>query len=196
MLQETVSLNSILKLLMEVLNARDPYTLEHSSRVAAVSSLLANKLDIHETWQLNVETAAYLHDIGKIAIPDSILNKTERLNPEEYALIKEHSLTGYRLISEINHFSEISQYVLAHHEWWNGEGYPSGLKKEAIPLGARIIALCDAFDTMISRRTYKDKLSPDYAFEEIQKNRGKQFDPELVDLFLKSEAEIVSSIVK
>lgn len=125
-----------------------------------------------------------LHDIGKVAIDENILNKPGKLIDEEWEKIKRHPEIGYRILSSVNDMAEMSEYVLAHHERWDGKGYPKGLKGEEIPLKSRIIAIADAFDAMTSERAYRSALSKEIAVEELIKNAGIQFDPELVKIFV------------
>jgi HD-GYP domain-containing protein (c-di-GMP phosphodiesterase class II) len=131
-----------------------------------------------------MSTIGYLHDIGKIAIGDNILNKEEKLTDEEYAAIRQHPEIGYRILLSAYGVSDITQGVLSHHERWDGTGYPKGLTGTNIPLISRIITIADSFDAMTSERPYKKKMSAAEAAEEIKKYAGKQFDPELAQIFL------------
>jgi len=121
-----------------------------------------------------------MHDIGKIALDNQLLNKKEKLSSQEHLEIERHAETGYGILSLVNDFVQMSEYVLAHHEHWNGNGYPRGLKGEEIPLYARIVAVADAFESLTSDRPYRAAVSPAAAIEEIQSCAGKQFDPFLV----------------
>ena len=125
-----------------------------------------------------------LHDIGKIAIDENILNKPGKLTDEEWEEVKRHPEIGYRILSTVNDMSEMAGYVLAHHEKWNGTGYPKGLKGEEIPLQSRIITIADSYDAMTSERSYRNALSEEDAIEELKVNAGIQFDPELVKVFV------------
>ena len=133
----------------------------------------------------NLKQAAYLHDIGKVGIPDTILNKPAKLSEEEYAIIKQHPLIGAEILKNISLIRHVTEIARSHHERYDGKGYPDGLKGEEIPLHARIVALADSYDAMNSRRIYRAPLPQNIIREEIAKNRGTQFDPKLTDLFLK-----------
>jgi len=124
-----------------------------------------------------------MHDIGKIGIPDSILNKREKLTLDEYDNIKKHPEIGYRILSSVNEFSEMSECVLQHHENWDGTGYPQGLKGEEIKVEARMIAVCDAYDAMVTLRTYKPVFSREEAINELIRCSSGQFDPKIVESF-------------
>jgi HD-GYP domain-containing protein (c-di-GMP phosphodiesterase class II) len=125
-----------------------------------------------------------MHDIGKIGVSEEILNKTGRLSRTEWEEIKKHSEIGYRILGSVDEFKKIADYILEHHERWDGAGYPKGLKGEEISIEARIIAIVDAFDAMTGTRTYRDSLTESDAIEEIKKHAGLQFDPELAGTFV------------
>ena len=127
---------------------------------------------------------AVLHDIGKVGIKESVLQKAGPLTPEDWEEIKKHPEIGYRIAQNIPELSKIAEYILYHHERWDGTGYPRKLKAEEIPLLCRILAVGDAFDAMTSDRTYRKAMSKEMALEEIKRNAGKQFDPEVVRNFL------------
>ena len=168
--------------LVTTIEVKDPYTKGHSERVANYSLLIANHLELENAAE--IETAALIHDIGKIGISESILNKPGRLTEEEFFNIKQHPEIGYRILNMIEEFQDIKHIIRHHHEWFNGQGYPLGLSGEAIPLGGRVIAVADAFDAMTSSRPYKQPSSTTEALEEIQKMSGTQFDPLVVNAFL------------
>ncbi|AOT71694.1 HD domain-containing phosphohydrolase [Geosporobacter ferrireducens] len=168
--------------LVTTIEVKDPYTKGHSERVAKYSLLISNYLHIDNAGI--IETAALIHDIGKIGIPESILNKPGRLTEDEFSYIKQHPEIGYKILDMIEEFHEIKHIIRHHHEWFNGQGYPLGLSGEAIPLGARVIAVADAFDAMTSSRPYKPPSSASEALEEIRRMSGKQFDPSVVNAFL------------
>lgn len=128
--------------------------------------------------------AGLIHDIGKIGVSESILNKPGYLTTDERREIERHPEIGWRLLSSTNEYSELAQFVLNHHEKWDGSGYPNGLKGEAIPLEARIIAVADAYDAMTSERSYRVALSKEKAIEELRKGSGTHFDPEIVTVFI------------
>jgi len=133
-----------------------------------------------------IENIGLLHDIGKIAIDEAILNKSDKLNDEEWEEIRKHPEIGYRILNAVNDMSEMSEYVLSHHERWDGGGYPKGLKGEEIPLKARIITIADTYDAMISDRAYRKALTEEVAVDEIKKNAGTQFDPQLARIFIEN----------
>ncbi|MBC2723342.1 HD domain-containing phosphohydrolase [Desulfosporosinus sp.] len=157
---------------------------QHSHRVSELCQRMGEALGLREGEVKELKSVGLLHDIGKIAIDETILNKPEKLTNDEWEEIKRHPEIGYRILSTANGMSEISNYVLAHHERLDGLGYPKGLKGEEIPLQPRIIAIADAYDAMTSVRSYRGALSDEVAIQELKKNAGTQFDPELVNLFI------------
>ncbi|RMC99842.1 diguanylate cyclase [Clostridium autoethanogenum] len=157
---------------------------QHSHRVSEYCNLLGKAMNLPDGEIQELKTVGLLHDIGKVAIDENILNKPGKLTDEEWEEIKRHPEIGYRILSSVNDMAEMSEYVLAHHERWDGKGYPKGLKGDQIPLKSRIIAIADAFDAMISERAYRSALSKEIAVEELIKNAGIQFDPELVKIFI------------
>ena len=136
-----------------------------------------------------LKVTGLLHDIGKIAIEEGILNKPGKLTLGEWNEIKRHPAIGYRILSTSREMLELAEFVLAHHEKWDGTGYPRGLKGEAIPQIARIIAIGDSYDAMISERSYRSALSEDVVLEEVRKNAGIQFDPEIARIFVEKVLE-------
>ncbi|OAA91102.1 HD domain-containing phosphohydrolase [Clostridium ljungdahlii] len=157
---------------------------QHSHRVSEYCNLLGKAMNLPDGEIQELKTVGLLHDIGKVAIDENILNKPDKLTDEEWKKIKRHPEIGYRILSSVNNMAEMSEYVLAHHERWDGKGYPKGLKGKQIPLKSRIIAIADAFDAMTSERAYRSALSKEIAVEELIKNAGIQFDPELVKIFI------------
>ncbi len=155
----------------------------HSRRVSKISQKLAKYYGLKMEDVTEAKMAGLLHDIGKIVIPLGILNKDGKLTTEEYQIIKTHPEIGFRILNSTSNMREIAKIVLSHHERWDGGGYPQGLKKNEIPLQARIIAIADAFDAMTSERTYRKVVSYEAALQEIINNAGTQFDPELVKVF-------------
>lgn len=157
---------------------------QHSMRVSELCKNMALALNLNEHKIEELKTVGLLHDIGKVAIEENILNKPGTLTSEEREEINRHSEIGYRIMSAVNDLSDIAEYVLYHHEKWDGTGYPKGLKKNEIPLESRIISIVDAFDAMTSERSYRRALSEDIAVCELESNSGSQFDPELVNVFV------------
>ena len=181
---EKVSLQMI-QTLSTTIEAKDEYARGHSHRVAEYAALIANELGWDSEEIMNLKYAAHLHDIGKIGIPDMLLNKPACLTPEEYSVIKEHTVIGAEILKNISLIPHVAEVARSHHEHYDGTGYPDGLAGEDIPLSARIVAIADSYDAMNSRRIYRNALPPEKIFEEIENNRGIQFDPELADIFLK-----------
>ena len=173
-----------IEMLRYTVEAKDTYTRGHSDRVAEYSVLLGNYLGLSENDLHILKIGGIFHDIGKIGIPDSILQKETKLNDDEYSQIKNHPSIGKHILSNASIFQDIIPIVYHHHEKYDGHGYPTGLAGEEIPLFARIAAVADAFDAMTSRRSYRDSLPLDVVKQELQKNSGTQFDPKLVKVFL------------
>ncbi|RII36059.1 diguanylate cyclase [Clostridium chromiireducens] len=170
--------------IINTLNEKNKREEEHSVRVSELCELMGKNIGLPERKIQELENAGLLHDIGKIAIEESILNKPGMLTEDEYNEIKRHPEIGYRILSTVNEMSEIAKYVLSHHEMWNGKGYPKGIKGLDIPIESRIIAIVDAFDAMTSERSYRKALSEEFAIAELRRNSGIQFDPELVNVFI------------
>ncbi|MBA7558957.1 hypothetical protein ES708_00568 [subsurface metagenome] len=168
-----------------ILAERDPHTEDHAQRLQELALSLGERVGLTEYQLGNLKLLALLHDIGKIGIPDSILFKAYILTPSEWKKMKEHPQIGYRMAKNIPDFAPIAREILYHHEHWDGSGYPEGLKKEEIPLLSRIISIVDAYDVMQSRRPYKGAVSKTKALKEIKMYAGTQFDPQLVEIFLK-----------
>jgi diguanylate cyclase (GGDEF)-like protein/PAS domain S-box-containing protein/putative nucleotidyltransferase with HDIG domain len=170
--------------IIKTLHEKNPREEQHSKRVSELSAKFAKALGMNSREVEEIKTTGWLHDIGKVAISESILNKTGKLDNEEWTEIKRHPEIGYRILSTVNEMAELADIVLVHHERWDGKGYPQGLKGEEIPLNGRIIAVADAFDAMTRQRTYREVLSDEDAIEEIRKNAGTQFDPDIVEVFI------------
>lgn len=172
-----------LEALARAIDARDPYTFEHSARVAAISDVLAEGMALSPAEVTTLRRSGLLHDVGKIGVPDRILGKTTPLTDEEWAVIRQHPVIGYDMLKDIR-FLELSlDAIRHHHERWDGEGYPDQLGGERIPTQARIVAVADAFDAMTSDRPYRKGFSFDFAARTIISEAGKQFDPAVVDVF-------------
>lgn len=162
----------------------DTYTKGHSVNVANYASKISEKLGFESERISKIYWAGLVHDVGKIFVPQSVLNKSEKLTDEEYELIKLHPLKGYELISEIEGLKDIAEIVLYHHERYDGKGYPYGKKGDEIPIESRILCVADSFDAMTSDRPYKKSLTLEEAIEELRKNSGTQFDPEIVSVLI------------
>lgn len=171
------------KAIIEALDAKDSFTLGRSRRVAFYAAKIVSKLALNPTEVSQIELAGLLHDIGMIGVAEGILNKTQKLSDEEYEKIKMHVHYSVKILEDIKQLYDITEIIKYHHEYYNGCGYPYGLKGEEIPLGSRIIAIADAFDSMVSNRAYRKSLTPDEAMEIIKQCAGKQFDPNLVQIF-------------
>ncbi|MCD6363460.1 MAG: HD-GYP domain-containing protein [Synergistetes bacterium] len=174
----------VISVLVRSLELRDPYTAGHSERVAKLASELAKRLGLSHEEVEKVMWAGILHDVGKLGVPDAVLNKPGRLSPEEFEKIKKHPVLSERLVRESSALRDLAPAVKHHHERWDGKGYPDGLKGEEIPLWARIIALADAFDAMTSDRIYRRRKSVEEAIRELEKGKGSQVDPKLTDIFI------------
>jgi diguanylate cyclase (GGDEF)-like protein len=183
-----------LKALGAALDTRDVETHSHSERAAQYALTLGRLLNMSESDQVTLERGVYLHDIGKIGLPDRVLLKQAGLTKEEWKIMRQHSLLGYRLASRVDFLKGASKIILAHHERYDGRGYPFGLKGEAIPLGARVFGVVDALDAMTSHRPYRKAKSFDHAREEIRKYSGSQFDPTVVEAFLSVPARTWSDM--
>ena len=170
--------------LNQLLDLKDLNTGVHSTRLAEWGVRVADNLGVEESHRRDVEAAALLHDIGKIGIPDAILQKPGKLTPSERELMYRHSDYGWGILRLIPGFERVSLFVLHHHEQVNGRGYPAGLKGEEIPLGSRIVCVLDAFDAMISSRCYRAGLPLEEAVRRLEGGSGTQFDPDIVRLFL------------
>ncbi|MGO5543100.1 bifunctional diguanylate cyclase/phosphohydrolase [Blautia sp. HCP3S3_H10_1] len=175
----------MMQTLATTIEAKDEYTRGHSHRVAEYSALIAKELGWAPEDVEHIRHATYLHDIGKIGIPDQILNKPSRLTDEEYNLIKRHTVIGAEILKDVTLIPHVIEIARNHHERFDGKGYPDGLTGTDIPLHARIVAVADSYDAMNSRRIYRNALPIEMIREEISKNRGTQFDPEIADVFLK-----------
>lgn len=180
---KAANLDSI-KALAEALEAKDVETRGHSDRTMVHALTIAKRIGLSEQEQEWVQYAAILHDIGKIGIPEQILKKPGKLTPEEYEVMKRHALYGVQIVKQIKFLEPVVPFVGGDHERWDGKGYPNGLKGEEIPLGARIVAIVDAYDAMTADRVYRRAPGKAFAFEELKRCAGTQFDPHLVDIFL------------
>lgn len=174
----------IVKTISGAIDAKDTYTNGHSTRVAEYAREIARRVGFSEKQQDDIYMMGLLHDVGKIGIPEAIINKPSRLTDEEYAEIKTHPLVGASILRNITEFPQLAVGARWHHERFDGKGYPDGLSGEDIPLEARIIAIADAYDAMSSRRSYRDVLSQEFVRGELVKGKGSQFDPQLTEVML------------
>ena len=172
------------KILLQTVGAKDHYTEEHSRRVTMFADIFSKYLKLSSRQISDLQIAAAFHDIGKIGIPDNILLKTTRLTDDEYQVIKTHPTIAANIFSVSDIYKDIYPIMYYHHERYDGKGYPTGIKGKQIPLLARILSICDCFDAIVSKRTYKEGASIEFALSEIEKNAGTQFDPELAPKFI------------
>ncbi len=175
---------AMVKSLVSTIEAKDNYTKDHSLRVSRYSLALARKMGFADHELKDLELAALLHDVGKIAVPEEILHNTCKLTESEFAQIKNHPVNGALIIKPITEFNNVASIIIAHHEHYNGTGYPHALYKDDIPIGARVMAVADAYDAMTSERPYRTALSHNFTLKEIVRCSGSQFDPGIVDIFL------------
>jgi HD-GYP domain-containing protein (c-di-GMP phosphodiesterase class II) len=184
-LNKSQSLHSnIVKIIMKLLEERDIITADHLKRLDKLVIKFSHELGLTDPEISELRLLAKFHDIGKVGVPDSILFKPESFTTEEKDEMCRHSEIGFRIANSSSDLQPVADCILKHHEWWNGEGYPLGLKKEEIPLKCRIIAIVDAYDAMRSDRPYRDALTGENAINELKKGSGKQFDPLLVSKFI------------
>ena len=170
--------------LAKTIDAKDIYTNGHSMRVAKYSGMIAQRMGLSEKEIEHISNMAMLHDIGKIGIPDSIINKASKLTDAEYDIIKKHPEIGYQILSEMPELKDIAIGARWHHERYDGKGYPDGLKGDDIPLKARIICVADSYDAMSSNRSYRKFLPQDVVRSELEKGCGTQFDPVIAGIML------------
>lgn len=178
------SRNTILSLI-ELIELKNPYTREHSKQVAKYAVLIAKEMEFPEKEIEIIKQAALIHDIGKVGISDMILDKPGKLTEEEYKAVKEHPALGVKALKHLRLLQIEVAMIRHHHERWDGKGYPAGLKGEEIPIVARILAVADTYDAMRSNRAYRQARSLDYAISELKDGAGTQFDPKVVEAFLK-----------
>ncbi|MFW6267154.1 MAG: PAS domain S-box protein [Halanaerobium sp.] len=178
--------SSVLAAFLTSLKEKSSETEEHVKRMSRLAENFAEGVGLSNSEQDRLYLLTQMHDIGKIAVPEEILNKPDKLTAEEWQIIQKHTETGFRITSNIEDFAHISSEILHHHEHWDGSGYPEGLSGRAIPLLSRMLTIIDSYDVMISGRPYKQPMSEEEALAELKSCAGSQFDPELVDIFIKS----------
>ncbi len=179
----------VVKTLAGTIDAKDKYTNGHSSRVAEYASIIAKRAGYSDKALEEIYMMGLLHDVGKIGVPDAIINKPTKLTNEEYEIIKTHSMVGYEILKNITEMPKLAIGARSHHERYDGTGYPDGLSGTQIPEEARIIAVADAYDAMSSRRSYHSIYAQEYIRSEIKKGKGTQFDPVFADIMLEIIAE-------
>lgn len=184
------SFDFTLRAMASMLDAREHATGAHSQRVQDITCMIAREFGMQEKQLADIRQGALLHDIGKIATPDAILLKAGPLDADEWKIMRQHVVTGYELISKSPDLKDTAELMLCHHEAFDGSGYPNGLKGEQIPLGARIFTLVDAYDAMRSDRPYRKGMTREVAIAEINRHRGRQFDPAVVEVFMRRADEI------
>jgi putative nucleotidyltransferase with HDIG domain len=189
LIDKTSMASRTIDIIMNSLFEKNSREMMHSKRVSQLCEFIARHMHLDETEINKIKIAGLMHDIGKIGINDQILNKSGKLTLDEWNDVRSHSEVGYRILSSANEFSEIAEYILSHHERWDGTGYPQGLKGEEIHVYARIIAVADSFDAMTSERTYRTAMTIREAIEEIRKNAGTQFDPTISEVFVQALLE-------
>ena len=181
--QERMILQTI-RALSDAVDAKDTYTNGHSARVADYSREIAKRANLPETIQKDIYMMGLLHDVGKIGIPNAIINKPSRLTDEEFDIIKTHPIMGEKILKNITEFPKLLIGARWHHERYDGKGYPDGIAGERIPIEARIIAVADSYDAMTSKRRYRDDLPQAVVRAEVEKGMGTQFDPQFAEIML------------
>lgn len=174
-----VEYHEIIECITCALDAKDPYTANHSLRVSNMVEKICRLIGLGDKDTEEIHIAAHLHDIGKIGVPDAILNKAGKLTEEEWKIMREHPKIGAQILSKSIRLENISKIVLYHHEQYNGKGYPEGIKGKNIPLGARIISICDFIDAMSTDRSYRKAFDLEYCYKEVQKQLGIMYDPDI-----------------
>ena len=190
-----IDYHEIIACITGALDARDTYTAGHSERVSDMALQVCRLIGLKKEDTSKIHIAAHLHDIGKIGVPDAVLNKAGKLTDEEFAYIKKHPIIGAEILGKSHKLSELSDIVLMHHERYDGKGYPNGVAGADIPIGARIIAICDSIDAITSNRCYRKAHDFAYCYEEIEKNLGKMYDP-IVGRYVLDHWDEVTSVVR
>ena len=170
--------------LVTAVEARDPSATAHSEMVATYAETIGRRMGLGESMIQSLRSAGLLHDVGKLAVPEAILTKPGPLTAEEFETIKRHPRTALDILGHLRFLTAEKPMILHHHEWYDGSGYPAGLAADRIPIGARILAVADALDTMFSRRTYKETFTLDRVRAELRAGAARQFDPAVIDTTL------------
>lgn len=191
---QIVDYHDIIECIACALDAKDPYTAGHSERVSDMALKVCELIGLKKEDVEKIHIAAHLHDIGKIGVPDAVLNKEGKLMQEEWLAIRRHPEIGAEILSKSHHLKELKEIVLCHHERYDGKGYPLGLAGEKIPVGARIIAICDSIDAMTSNRCYRKAHDFAFCYGEIEKNLGTMYDPVIGRYVLEHWEEVISVI--
>ncbi len=174
-----------LKALASAVDAKDPYTARHSMRVTRLCMILADALGISTDDKYVLELSAWMHDVGKIGVPDHILTKGQGLTKAEFEIMKIHASKGGEIVGQIEELTRVADVIRHHHERLDGRGYPDGLRGKGIPLLSRVILIADSYEAMTSDRSYRSSAGREHAFRELRRHAGTQFDPELVEVFLR-----------
>jgi len=189
-----LSTSQLLTIVANLIDAKDPYTAGHSRRVSVLAVAVAEQLALNPATRAALWAGGYLHDLGKLAVPLRVLAKNGRLSDEEFDFIKAHPNDGAEILERIPTLQHLTVGVRYHHERWDGRGYPEGLSGERIPLVAQIMAVCDAYDAMTSKRAYRDSSPPEAALAEVERETGKQFGPEAAEAFLRVPESIFRNL--
>jgi diguanylate cyclase (GGDEF)-like protein len=195
MFKATSARSSIVKTLMKTLQAKDFITEGHADRMASLATALGERVNLSRHIIDRLHLLAKFHDIGKVGIPDNILNKPGRLDVNEFKVMKTHTHIGMRIALESIDLQDIAELIYHHHERWDGNGYPEGLSRTDIPIECRILSIVDSYDAMTNDRPYRNALTHEEAIEEIKKNAGSQFDPELVAIFCDLISKPISALL-
>ncbi len=186
----------LIEILAAVIDARDMYVYGHSIQVTAYAVAIAEELGLSREEQEMIRKASLLHDIGKLGISEEILSKPGAVTEDELDILRQHPSIGAEILGQMEELKELAAIVASHHEFYNGQGYPHGKKGEEIPLGGRILCVADALDAMLSDRPYKAGVSLDQALEEIKRNAGVQFDPQVVETLLRVAGKVGKDFFK
>ncbi|MFH1736446.1 MAG: HD-GYP domain-containing protein [Actinomycetota bacterium] len=189
--KEQLSIEDVIQSLCIAIESKDHFTQGHSIRVADYCVEMAKTISLDDDYKETLYRAAMLHDIGQIAIEEKIMHKPGKLTQAELLIIQKHPLTAVKILEPLHLPEELLQIIIHHHEWWNGRGYPDGLSMTSISLGARVLAVADAFDAMTSQRPYRAKMPIPKALDHLEDGAGHQWDPDLVRVFLNFERAVL-----